>query len=623
MGPLVSKWREEYAQRLNWAERAYQEFLENIDPDLARYFSPQEKEASVVLFGKTQVGKTTLLLKLMGVRDEVAKLLRGGQGRGKSATATAIRYSESPDDLWRLKDDQGDEQIWDDSSLEEKLRNLRQRVESGYFRSDRPVEIKIPLKYFEGKNNRLFRINILDLPGENARNEWEAAHVKRVAQKYVPIADLILLVGRGDDLSFLKSDSLSIPEIEDWRYTPDRFRIITTYSTRADSFIDWLNTLTNPTKACFRRRLLEQIETHDYLLPNDINVNNFFPLEFGDSWNALKEKEVEIFRRVKPVIEGLFDDLFKSISLSATPHARIMSAAKLYVVAEKHKLKKMAFFKEEIATLLSRKEEQIKSLDLLKIQKENISNKIESLSKEFKKLPEVDYCKLCDESIFLDNVNSGVKMDRECLYDYLSEKKEELILRFNNLVENLREKDVDIYCIKKKITSCIDSHVWPVRKYLKEEYWFDTYLSDDNFSKDKRKCVNAILLAVRDINELCKIKCDDVVSEKKIEYMKKIRVLKNESSGIAQTVFRISERIGIIERNIERLEEEYAMFCMSIEDSIQQGKIFKEKLLHSFDFELKNKLFAIKNESSHISRLVLIISSVLMGMEKQKLFVTE
>ena len=43
-------------------------------------------------------------------------------------------------------------------------------------------------------------LRILDIPGINAVNEAEQAQVARVAERYVATADLILLVGRADDL---------------------------------------------------------------------------------------------------------------------------------------------------------------------------------------------------------------------------------------------------------------------------------------------------------------------------------------------------------------------------------------------------------------------------------------
>ena len=61
-------------------------------------------EVRVVLYGPTQVGKTTLILRLLGLSDETTKeaqrVLRGGRGHGKSATASVTRYRLTHHDAW-------------------------------------------------------------------------------------------------------------------------------------------------------------------------------------------------------------------------------------------------------------------------------------------------------------------------------------------------------------------------------------------------------------------------------------------------------------------------------------------------------------------------------------------
>ena len=54
---------------------------------------------AVALYGPTRAGKTTLILKLLGV-DEAAigRILRGNEDHDKTGTPTAIIYSRSPDD---------------------------------------------------------------------------------------------------------------------------------------------------------------------------------------------------------------------------------------------------------------------------------------------------------------------------------------------------------------------------------------------------------------------------------------------------------------------------------------------------------------------------------------------
>lgn len=61
----------------------------------------------MVVFGKTQVGKTTLLMDLMGVSpaamERVSTALRGGRAHGHSATATTMEYRRSEDQRWGLR----------------------------------------------------------------------------------------------------------------------------------------------------------------------------------------------------------------------------------------------------------------------------------------------------------------------------------------------------------------------------------------------------------------------------------------------------------------------------------------------------------------------------------------
>ena len=61
----------------------------------------------VCVYGKSQVGKTTLILDMIGLKDEckrdVAEVLRGGIALGNSSTSTAIIYSQSESDLYGVR----------------------------------------------------------------------------------------------------------------------------------------------------------------------------------------------------------------------------------------------------------------------------------------------------------------------------------------------------------------------------------------------------------------------------------------------------------------------------------------------------------------------------------------
>ena len=344
-------------QRLAWAFRAYDRFIASLSKDVQERFpkGDEQGEAYVVVFGKTQVGKTTLILDLMGLSGpslkRVSNVLRGGREAGKSATATAMEYRRSSDEKWRFSSGavtaSGVPAQYDDAGMEKVLGDVRQQMFEKRLQADKPFTVWIPNDCFDGEKSADVSVRMLDLPGDHAADAVERKHVQQMAQKYVPNADLILLVGRGDDLSFLKPASLELPGIEDWQIVPNRFRIVTTYSFTAQSLGDKIRKQQEPLNEDFlRQRLLDQIRTFRPAITLEASDDasdpkRFFPLEFGDSWLNAKP---ELVTALKPVIKVLKDQLHKDIQASATANVRLRNAVNVHVTVGKIKesrLKKM------------------------------------------------------------------------------------------------------------------------------------------------------------------------------------------------------------------------------------------------------------------------------------------
>lgn len=113
-------WSKEAIVRLRAELRGIDEAIEHTDL------------AHVMVIGDSQVGKTSLLLRLLGVTDPVAAEqaaapLRGGRNRGESATAVPIRYQWSGDqDSWSLVHGAERQTEWLSSvALEAKLASFR------------------------------------------------------------------------------------------------------------------------------------------------------------------------------------------------------------------------------------------------------------------------------------------------------------------------------------------------------------------------------------------------------------------------------------------------------------------------------------------------------------------
>jgi hypothetical protein len=338
-----TRWNGLYADRLGWAYRAYQRFVMALSPEVREHLVGGDgaNEPYVAVYGKTQVGKTTLLLELMEVRDSaqagISEVLRGRRDYGRSATATAMEYRRSPDNDWHLDAGVGPVVYNDDEAMCDALCVLRQAMSERKLLSDAPVVVSIPSDRFQRPAGSGTNVRMLDLPGDNPTDEVERAHVARMAERYVPHADLILLVGRADDLSFLDPAALALPGIEDWQYVPNRFRIVTTYSFTPQSVQQYARQLDgSPDPARFRERLLDQIDTFGLaLVPEAREPHRFFPLEFGQSWQAMLDVDQDFAARVAPVVAQVRAELHADIRASANEASRFRNACDIHIVARR------------------------------------------------------------------------------------------------------------------------------------------------------------------------------------------------------------------------------------------------------------------------------------------------
>ncbi len=355
-------WAVLHSGKLEWAYRAYRRFIDELSEDVRAHLThaPIDQEPYVVVFGKTQVGKTTLLLELMGLGTEaqarVGRVLRGGREFGKSATATTMEYRRSPDDHWYLDDGAAGRRILSDNDMCEALGELRRKMSEHRLPAEKPIVVSIPEDCFtEGKDGGIGP-RMLDLPGDNPADEIERQHVELMAKRYVPHADLILLVGRGDDLSFLNPKALTLPSIDDWQFVPNRFRIITTFSFTPHTVRQFaLSHKGELSTEQFRERLLQQIRTFGLpLSPEAAQTTRYFPLEFGQSWQTMLCDDSDFVRRVAPVIDSLKAQLHADIQASANEAARFRNALDVNFVTKRKRAACIAQGNNTLANLAER-----------------------------------------------------------------------------------------------------------------------------------------------------------------------------------------------------------------------------------------------------------------------------
>lgn len=354
-------WLERYRNRYQWAVRAYDQFVRELAPELLGSLQRSDK-ITVVVYGATQVGKTTLILDLLGLNtltsNEVAMVLRGGQQIGKSATAMPIRYGRSLDDHWYIATDgpMTAEQAC------ERLGRVRYEVESGGIRDAEVLDIRIPTRLFPADEDKALslELNIIDIPGINSRNEDERRLVANLARRYVSVADLVLLVGRADSLGFLNETDLQIEALADWAAQPSRFRIVLTFSFSPDSLYQqfMVGELT-----CERVRdvLIAEMQTHDYHFPPEFRAN-LFMLELGDSVRALQRNNPRYCERIVQITRRFREELLGNISQSAGPYARLYSAFQLDRVINARIERLQQLLQEQEAELLACKSRALEQL---------------------------------------------------------------------------------------------------------------------------------------------------------------------------------------------------------------------------------------------------------------------
>lgn len=355
---LADRWGELDGEKLEWAFAAYRAFIASLSPEVGERLgrSEQQAEPYVVVFGKTQVGKTTLLLDLMGVLPEqlarISAVLRGGRRPGQSATATAMEYRRSPDRRWGLRGD--DPAVcWyaDDGDMRRALGALRAAMEARQLRVRAPCVAYLPCDCFDAAMVGP-AVRMLDLPGDKPANAAEQEHVHQMARDHVPLADLILLVGRGDDLSFLQPGGLALPVIEDWQSAPRRFRIVTTFSFFAQTVRELVREETGPADAArYRHRLIEQISRSVELSDDARDVEHYFPLEFGQSMLDAGTQQPDFHARLAPMLAGLRQQLLDEIQAATTPLARLRSAVEAHVVIARIREQRLTRMREQAAQL--------------------------------------------------------------------------------------------------------------------------------------------------------------------------------------------------------------------------------------------------------------------------------
>lgn len=631
---ILDYWHKLHTQQSDWAFRAYSRLIETLSADVQEKLrlNDQTAEPYIVIFGKTQVGKTTLLLDLMGIAPAqmaaVSQVLRGGREAGKSATATAMEYCRSENEFWGLSRQSKTELFQSDDDIKCELGKMREEMEHGHLVLDSPCVVHIPKQFFAEASSTAPNVRILDLPGDNPANQEEQKHVNRMAKTYLPFADLILLVGRGDDLGFLQPGVITLPGIEDWQAMPHRFRIVTTYSYLAQSVRDFLRAGQNVNASQLRQRLIQEIELFSKLSDAAKDEHRYFPLEFGTTWMDLEQKEPGLYKKVEPRITEFRTELLEQIANVTTPMGRLRSTLNTHL---------------SVKYIQEKKEKDVnKAISNLKKEKDSISSEVSVWIKYIDKAQQ----KLDKTSDVLKNnsLKNGIKEIQKAAFKLPStyppkegdkNSCDTLITMVRNYYSSLKDirldvANTDVYWKKVRgraaklepepniIQGILDDEFSSIRHRL-DNYSVDFYFWSSNYKDDRDR--------VHDAGNKSKTRLVNLWKDVWLKALKDIDKELHSEIFTAQSNFDIGteEKEKLLKRkddiqlnknsNLEKLKE--------IERTGQEDLDRCEKFVHLLDeeylAELTNRMDIALHENDNCHALLHLLSCVELSNQHEEL----
>ena len=290
-----------FKERSLWQKNAFDRIKASLltarDNAFLQYDGMQESYL-VVVYGPSQIGKTSLILKLIGIRDDgdcfqkVSQTLRTKEiTRGNSSTSTAILYARSDTEQYALavEDEPGkvSEKLFfgNEKELEAKLIEVRSRVVKNRESARSVLHIDIPRQFFTAKT-AAENLYVIDLPGVGSKTEGEAAHVQKLMRRYLPVAQVCLVVCTANTIQSLEVQDGLEPY---WRDKPGQYIVAATKAFSLGTVKDYFKKPRQERKKSFYDFVMEKYrtETREYL--GRTSKVEVFPVELADSFQKLWE----------------------------------------------------------------------------------------------------------------------------------------------------------------------------------------------------------------------------------------------------------------------------------------------------------------------------------------------
>lgn len=276
--------------REKWQDSTIERIRKRILFKSANVLKTHDSEKLVAIYGAPQIGKTTLILFLLGIdskyQKEVYNTLRAGVPRGNSSTSTAIIYQQIDADKYGVKYGEGlsDIEFCTEQHLKQRIQEIRKKVENEEASKD-ILHIYIPKKFFNDRIADSSGINIVDLPGDGSRNIKEKAHVEAMINKYMTLATVNIIACKANEINSLSE--LELPINVDWRNIPHKYLVVITNAYGQGTIKKYFAKVKNDRGQNFYEYMMQEYSKNMSVILGSLSQVEYFPIDIGDSLNRL------------------------------------------------------------------------------------------------------------------------------------------------------------------------------------------------------------------------------------------------------------------------------------------------------------------------------------------------
>lgn len=455
----------------------------------------KKEEKLVVVFGKPQTGKTTLILSLMGVDEEklseISEILRADMDKGNSSTATAIIYQRSDNDKFGISEhkETNDSEFTikecNEKEFKCELKEIRKRVEEQ--KQESVVRIYIPSFFFSDSSKEYANINILDVPGVGSRNKREKAHVQIILNKYLTAATLNIIIWELNRINDLRDFKLPNGDRLDRMF--HKYIVVTTYSYTQESIARYFQEGNQEEE--FGEYLKKECDKKFKEIFGE-KIPQYFPVDVGESFKRLltdKIRKEEDKKNITAYRDEVFDSIRNLIQeRKGNALATWFKEIREYVsynqkerkeeIEQKIREKEEAKEKKENSQKKEKKnhEKICENIDFLKNKKKDL----ESQNKFFEPKMEVDIDQEVEKLVNEHFTEEFERKEDSCLEDvsalFIREVFREVLNKWlqefrkvldnclqKNVVQNIEERKKEISKREFEIKAELDKEMYPHR----------------------------------------------------------------------------------------------------------------------------------------------------------------